>query len=241
MYTFDSRIRYTEINHNKGIMDPSSILNYFQDCSTFQSEDMNLGFSKPDSCRRAWLLVSWNLQIIRQVSLGEYVTVGTWPYGFKGFYGYRNFIMKDSNGQVTSVADSIWVFMDMETGYPAKIPGDGFGYKLEPPYPMDHKSRKIAIPDKLEDLPPFPVAKRNIDSYRHVNNVQYVKMAEEYLPDDYMVTNLRVEYKTQAVFGDIIYPGLSQSDGKYIVILSGADKAPYAIVEFTGHRRDKHD
>ena len=158
---FDSRIRYTEINHNKGIMDPSSILNYFQDCSTFQSEDMNLGFSKPDSCRRAWLLVSWNLQIIRQVSLGEYVTVGTWPYGFKGFYGYRNFIMKDSNGQVTSVADSIWVFMDMETGYPARFPGTVSVTSLNRHIPWITKAEIIAIPDKLEDLPPFPVAKEH--------------------------------------------------------------------------------
>ena len=45
MYTFDSRYDILKSTIIKGIR-PSSIINYFQDCSTFQSEDMNLGLSK---------------------------------------------------------------------------------------------------------------------------------------------------------------------------------------------------
>lgn len=239
MYTFNSRIRYTEINHYKGIMDPSSIINYFQDCSTFQSEDLNLGLSYLENKKRVWLLASWNLQIYRQATLGDYITVGTWPYAFKGFYGYRNFIMKDKNENAIAVADSIWVYMDMENKCPEKVPKDNGGYVLEPAYPMEHKDRKIAIPNNLVAHSSFPVIKSNIDSYKHVNNGQYIKMAEELLPDNYIVSNMRVEYKTQALLGDIIYPKISHINSKYYIILDSQEGKPYAVVEFDGHRKDQ--
>ena len=30
----------------------------------------------------------------RYPKLAEHITVSTWPYSFKGFYGYRNFTIK---------------------------------------------------------------------------------------------------------------------------------------------------
>ena len=238
MYTFDSRIRYTEINHYKGTLDPSSIINYFQDCSTFQSEDLNLGLSYLEANKRVWLLASWNLQILRQAALGDYITVGTWPYAFKGFYGYRNFIMKDKKDDIIAVADSIWVYMDMVNKCPLKVPENNGGYELEPAYPMEHMDRKISIPDNLNVYPSFPAVKSNIDSYNHVNNGQYVRMAESFLPNDYIVSNMRVEYKTQALLGDLICPKVAAINNKYYVVLDSKEGKPYAVVEFSGYRKD---
>ncbi|NLL73535.1 MAG: acyl-[acyl-carrier-protein] thioesterase [Clostridiales bacterium] len=233
MYTFNSRVRYTEINHYKETMDPSAIINYFQDCSTFQSEDMNLGLSYLENKNRAWYLTSWQLQIKEPVRLGDYITIGTWPYAFKDFFGYRNFIMKDKNDKVLSVADSIWVHMDSEKGRPIKVANDNAGYKLEPPYPMEYMDRKIKIPKNLSSYPSFPVIKSNIDSYNHVNNGQYIKMAEEFLPEDFFVSTMRVEYKNQAFLGDIICPRVYASDKSYCIVLESQEGKPYAIVEFS--------
>ena len=36
MYEFDSRVRYSEVDHH-GTMTVPALINYFQDCSTFQS------------------------------------------------------------------------------------------------------------------------------------------------------------------------------------------------------------
>ena len=41
-YTFKSRVRFSEVDHTKRITLPG-IVNYFQDCSTFQSEELGLG------------------------------------------------------------------------------------------------------------------------------------------------------------------------------------------------------
>ncbi len=232
MYSFNSRVRFTELNHPKNALSCSSIINYFQDCSTFQSEDLNLGISYLSSKNRVWLLNSWQLQIYHPAGLGENITVGTWPYGFKRFYGYRNFLMKDEKDEIIAAANSIWVYLDTTTGKPVKVPEDNAGYILEPPYPMEQVQRKIEIPDRLISYPSFLVRKTNIDSYNHVNNGQYVKMAENYLPADFCVSTMRVEYRMQAVLGDIIIPLISEESGCIKVILANKDSKPYSVIEF---------
>jgi len=42
MYTFESRVRYSEMDEF-GKLSVTGIMNYLQDCSTFQSEDLKLG------------------------------------------------------------------------------------------------------------------------------------------------------------------------------------------------------
>ena len=42
MYSFDSRVRYSEVDQNQELT-TTGIINYLQDCSTFQSEDLHLG------------------------------------------------------------------------------------------------------------------------------------------------------------------------------------------------------
>ena len=58
MYTFDARIRYSEADcENKLTL--GSLLDYFQDCSTFHSEDIGLGVRYLQERHQVWLLSSW--------------------------------------------------------------------------------------------------------------------------------------------------------------------------------------
>ncbi len=236
MYFFNSRVRYSELNHENGSLSCSSIINYFQDCSTFQSEHLNLGISYLQKINRVWLLNAWHLQILDKATLGENIMIGTWPYDFKGFYGYRNFIIKNECEDVIAVANSTWIYMDTNTGRPAKVPDDHAGYTLEPAYPMEPVSRKIDISDPLVSYPPFEVRKSNIDSYNHVNNGQYIKMAEEYLPAHFHVSSMRVEYRMQAVYADMIIPLVSEYPECVKVVLANKDRKPFSIIVFDGER-----
>lgn len=238
MYSFNARVRYSELNHQWGFLPCSSIINYFQDCSTFQSEDLNRGISYLQNNHRVWLLNSWQLQIIEPAKLGDMITIGTWPYDFKGFYGYRNFILKDSQENVLAVANSVWIHLDTETGKPTKIPKD-IGYTIEPPFPMEYADRKVTAPKDVLSYPPFRVKKSNIDSYNHVNNGQYIKMAEDLLPDNFHIQSMRVEYRAQAVLDDIIIPMVSAIENCYTIILANEECKPFATVEFKGQPINK--
>ncbi len=234
MYSMKSRVRYSELNHNINFLDAYGIINYFQDCSTFQSEDMNVGFETLQEHKRAWILNSWQLDILSDITLGDHITVSTWAHDFKGFFGYRNFLMVDDNDKTLAVANSIWLFMNIETGRPVRVPKGELGYNIREPYPMEYLDRKIKLPEVLKDHSPFPVISSNLDTYKHVNNGQYIKMAQEFLPDNFITRKMRVEYRKEARLGDIILPRVFNEGDSFIIDLANLDRESYAIVEFKG-------
>ena len=113
MYEFDGRVRYSEIDHT-GKMTLPALINYFQDCSTFHSEEAGLGMERLKAEKKAWILSYWQVIVERYPGLGEKITTGTFATEFKGLYGNRNFYMKDAQGERIACANSIWVFMDLE-------------------------------------------------------------------------------------------------------------------------------
>lgn len=231
IYTFDSRIRYSEIDHHGTITLPG-IINYFQDCSTFQSEDIGAGLEVLREKKRAWILSYWQVVVERYQALGEKVTVGTFAYGFKGLFGERNFFMKDAYGNQIACANSLWVFMDIEKGRPTRPEeSDIAPYGTEPRLDMEYEGRKISLPEQMEELPSFPVRKYHIDTNEHVNNCQYVQMALEVLPRDLQVHQLRVDYKKSAVLGDQIYPRMAKDGERMVVELCDGEGNVYAAIE----------
>ena len=131
MYELNSRVRYSETDE-EGNLSVVGIMNYLQDCSTFQSEDLKLGISYLNEEKRAWWLSGWQIEILRQPHFGERIRISTWPYGFKGIYGYRNFTIEDEMGNPLVRADSTWFYYDLEKGCPVRVPESQLeGYQIE--------------------------------------------------------------------------------------------------------------
>lgn len=236
MYAIKQRVRYSEVDHTKHLT-LTGIVNYFQDCSTFQSEDIGLGIEFLESHKRGWVLSSWQIIVNRYPKIGDTIEVETWATGFDKLYGTRNFVMKDENGELLACANSIWVFMDMEKGRPTKPTEEEIqAYELEPKFPMEYAPRKIDLPEGWEELPAFPVRKAQIDTNGHVNNSRYIEMALELLPKELDLGQIRVEYKKSAVYGDRIYPMIHEEEKKTIVKLCDEGGQLFAVVEFTGEQ-----
>ena len=234
MYAFDSRIRYSETD-SEGKLTLASLINYFQDCSTFHSEDVGLGIAYLRENSQVWVLSSWQIDVERYPDLGENVTVGTQPYDMKGFLGYRNFWMLDKKGSYLAKANTLWSLLDTRTGKPSNIPegmaeGYGIGGKLD----MEYAPRKISIPQGGSEQDAITVRKYHLDTNHHVNNQQFVNMAMAYLPDGFSVRRLRAEYKRQAFLDDVLIPYVAEESGKVVVSLADPSGAPYVVVEFQG-------
>lgn len=232
-YSFESRVRFSEIGEN-GCLDLPGVLDYFQDCCTFESEKTGLGMEVLKVQKHAWVLSAWQVVVKRYPKLGENIKVITIPYGFRGFIGMRNFILETAGGEKLAWANSYWSFINTETGVPEKLtPTDTEPYDLGDKIDMDYAPRKIALPKEREKQKTFAVQKHHLDTNHHVNNCQYIRMAADYLPERFRVSQLRVEYKRQAVLGNVIVPEVYAADRKVTVILSAVDGEPYAVVEFT--------
>ncbi len=233
-YQFESRVRYSETGLDRKLT-IGAIINYFQDCSTFQSEACGNGIDYLKGRNRAWMILSWQIEIARRPVLGERITVQTWPYEFKAFYGNRSFTLLDETGAYLVKANSIWALMNMESGRPAKVlPEDISGYQMEQPLEMRSFSRKIQmpLPEDCAVQESFPVARHHLDTNNHVNNGQYIAMAEEFLPEDFEASTLRVEYRAQAKLHDVIVPMLYREADSLTVGLCNEEGKPYAIVVY---------
>lgn len=231
MYSFDSRVRYSEIDENKQLT-VTGIINYLQDCSTFQSEDLGLGIDYLKANDRAWWLSSWQIAIERRPRLGEQVVISTWPYEFRGMYGYRNFTIRDKNGDYLVKANSIWFFFNTKENRPVKVQAhDIRGYGSgEERLSMEYADRRIAIPPEYQETESVLVARHHIDTNHHVNNAQYVQIAREALQEDIRIQELRVEYKQAAVLGDAMIPRVSRQGGEYTIVLCNQEGKPYAVI-----------
>lgn len=231
MYTFESRVRYSEIGEDRK-MTLNSILNYFQDCSTFHSESVGRGMDVLTDNGRAWLLAAWQVCVNRYPGLGENIIIGTKAYEFRGFIGNRNFQMTTPEGEMLAYANSMWTYYDVKKGVPARVKAEEMAaYEMEEKLDMEYAPRKITLPGEMMTEEAFTVKKHHLDTNHHVNNAQYVRMAQDYIPGDFCIHQLRVEYKAQAVLDDVIVPKVAVQDGVYTVALDNENGRPYAVVE----------
>ena len=232
MYGYDSRVRVSEVDENRK-MTLNAVLNYFQDCSSFHSEDLGVGAAFLESRNRMWVLSSWKIVIRRYPEMTEHIRVETWPYEFSKITGRRNFRMLDGQGEVVAWADTLWVYMDTVRMRPCRLEKDvADAYTMEPKLDMKYEDDHIQIPEKLEKKESFPIHSYHLDVNHHVNNGQYVQMAAEYLPEDFEIHQIRAEYKKSAVLGDVIYPGVQVSPDGVTVVLGDQNEKPYAVIEF---------
>ena len=168
MYSMKSRVRYSEADSGQK-MTFQALTNYLQDCCKFQSEDLGIGVDYLKEHAQAWFLASWQIVVERLPVLGEKITVKTWPYNFKGFYGYRNFTIEDAEGKICAYADSQWIFMDLKRKRPARISDKMLEeYQMEEPFKMDYADRKIKLPEKMQEKESFQIRPEQIDTNHHV-------------------------------------------------------------------------
>ena len=240
MYTYTSRIAYTETDINN-ILKPESMIDYFQNCSTFQTQDSAAPIERQRKLGVVWVINSWQIELLRLPRLGERVVIGTIPYEMKGFMGLRNFFMDTEDGERLSLANSVWSLIDLDTMRPARIPKEIIdAYPVDAPLEMEHLPRKVTLPDtERQTLSPVRVETHHLDSNRHVNNGQYVRIALDSvranIPEDsaLSIRRIRADYRAQARLGDTLIPVLAASGTTYTVSLDSPDGTTYSVVELS--------
>lgn len=234
IYTMETRVRYSTCGADRQTR-LSDILDYFQDICTFQAEELGVGLTYMHTHQTAWVLNSWQADIMRYPSFGEKIRITTWPYDFHGFLGFRNFKIEDEAGKNIVLASSVWVFMDMLKNRPVRItPEVASAYHVQPRLEMEYMDRKITDMETsmMQESEPFRIPRYFIDTNQHVNNAKYILLAEELLPVDIQPVRIRAEYKKPAVYQDVLYPLVCHQQNCWTVKLNGADEKPYTMMEF---------
>ena len=235
MYELKSKVRYSESNL-KGELTYHALLNYLQDSSTLHSEELGESGKALFEKNMAWILSFWQICIDKLPKSSEDICVKTWPYSTKGLFGLRNFCVENAKGDTIVKANSIWVLIDPRTGRPIRISDEvSSHYPDEPKLDMDYCDRKVAVPEEYEEKEGIVVPKYFIDTNNHVNNAKYVMLAEQYIPEEFSVKEIRVEYKIAAVLGDVMIPRVTVKEDEVIVVFVTSKGQMYATIQFLGH------
>ena len=181
----------------------SSIMNYLWDVVISQSDSLgetNNGFI--NNC--IWVLLKYDLEIIKYPKYRDIITVETDIVGVKKLYGYRSITIRDSKDNIIASGISTAILIDYDKRRPVKMSLDqckvyGIEKELEENIPLDDfisfKENKYSRE--------YTIRYSDIDSNKHVNNVKYIEMSVDTLPrellNQYEISNIKVLYKHEAI------------------------------------------
>ena len=245
-YGFESRVRYSECDET-GRLSLVSAMNYLQDCSTFQSEELGHGFAALEGRRLAWVLAAWRIEVDGLPALGDRIRVTTWCYEMTRAHALRCFEIQGADGCSLVRADSQWIMFDVERGRATRVPDDQRVYCSDVPrLEMGPLDRRLRATGEGRGRAPVRVRPHNLDTNRHVNNAQYVMFAAEALGQTVLARSrgcVSVLYRRMAHLGDLIVPVEHPCErGRDVELTDGAGTT-YALVRFQqpedGHPQDQ--
>lgn len=185
---------------------PTTAMNYFQEASTNQGNELGLGGDYLKANNLAWFLVKYAIRFNDYPRYQDEVTVTTRATGMEKFCATRRFTIEDAAGATKVVADTQWLLINRESEKMARIdehPEMDAYQCFEKGEPIFKKIVKINRVD-LEKR--FSVRFLDIDFNQHVNHVKYLAWAIEVLPLEVVKTRVLAEakmvYKAQCFYGD---------------------------------------
>lgn len=232
MYKIQETCTPTRVDENKRLK-LFVALQMMHDCDDLWIDSEPYAKQVFETEHRAQLLAARQVDILRVPVLREKLTVSTSIYECKPFFGFRNDIIRDEQGEPCYVSYSQGAFIDLSTGRLKPLPQEMLdALTYDEKYPMEYTDRKVILP-KVEPTvcTQVKVMRDDIDYNHHMNNCCYIRIATELLPADYEPKRLRIEYKVAARLGETLTPLLYVVEGKYFVELR-CERGVCAIISF---------
>ena len=184
----------------------SSIINYFCDIGTKQSEELGVGIDYLTEKRLAWVFYKYDIKVSRYPKYGEKIKVVTMAKSFKKFYASRVYEIYDEKNEKIVEGEGIFLLINIDKRRAVRIPEDQYiTYGVDIENCPDIKLAKLEKLTKEMNKNNFKVRYGDIDSNMHVNNVKYVEWAIESLPLDivlnYELKGLSVIFEKECRYG----------------------------------------
>ncbi|WP_130812230.1 acyl-[acyl-carrier-protein] thioesterase [Olsenella sp. Marseille-P4559] len=238
MYSFDSRVRYSECDEN-GVLALVPMMNYLQDCSTFQCEAKGRGIRELRRDHLGWFVTSWLIEISSLPRFCDTITTSTWCYGMKRLQVGRCFEVLGADGTRHVCADSQWYMYDFSREHVITIPDSESVYLEGDERPKDLPQISHHLKPQGEGTPTsaIVITEQHLDTNRHVNNAEYVRfalLAAGELGHAMDLASLEVQYRAMALLGDTLQPVVYGGGSEVTVSIDGVDGKPRAIVRMEG-------
>ena len=235
----DLRVRYEDVDKNNHLT-LRGFLKYLLEAATRHSDIAGYGLDNAQETHIAWLVLNWKLQVYKYPKTGDSLHIRTWVRFDKKLYSLRDYEVLDNIGNRIAIGSSKWVPVNTETRNIAKISDDmvnAYG-------PVDinifnNDFKKLPEPkQEYTNSYIYTIMRRDLDTNKHVNNLNYIDFALEALPYDVyensQFNEVEIMYKKQCLYGDKISCLYTQNEqGEHIVAIKSEDLSVlHAIVKF---------
>lgn len=176
------KVRYTEVDiHAK--LSLQGILKYLQEVGCLHTDLAGIGLKDVQKTHIAWLAIQWKLEIYDYPIWNSKLTVETWPTHTDGIHCYRDYLIYNEKNEIIVKATSTWLVFDTEKNKLRRTPED-LNKILEPDSKrnFEEEPKKLKEPENYDTEIEYTVLRRDIDTNKHVNNINYVTFAYEALP-----------------------------------------------------------
>lgn len=240
-FTQDFKIGLSMLDKSNTLSN-KGLLAILEDAAEMHSALVGYGVTDIDRTELSWALLNWKVKILSRPKHGEVITVKTWSRFGNKLHFFRDFEVYDSTGNLLIIATSKWVLIDRYNHKIVKL-----SENIEQEYHPEDKTvfddeDSIMLP-KLKELDnyteslKYKIRKADIDINEHVNNLCYIDIAKEILPEKINGTNegteFEIMYRYQIKLDDDITVYHGVSDGfQYVVVKSNNDECLHSIMRF---------
>ena len=209
----------------------------FQEAATLQFEDIGYGIKNREVDSPAVIILNSIVNMKKIPKWNDTITIRTWCNELNKIYCYRNFEIKDENGEIIGTGFNKLVLMDLSKRKIMRI-----NDKIKNDIPLEEKFlykndiEEIEIPQTGGKEEEQIIRNRDIDINGHVNNVAFVEIAlnalsrEQYKNLDKL--NIEVHYKKECKNQEKLKTVLYNENNEYIIVLKSIEtNTIYSIVK----------
>lgn len=228
VFTGKFYIGYSDITKDSTLSN-TSILKLFENVASMHSRVANDDINQSEG---RWFLTGYHVKITKRPVYGETVTINTWSRDMKGVQACREFEVYNEKGELCLTGLSNWIRINAKTLRLERISPELYeAYGSEP----DHTNFNYSWIEKLKESETpdfdkeFHIERNFIDANNHMNNVYYLDLVTNILPEEvYQAGELNeflIMYKSAIKYDETVNCSFAAEDDGYRITIKSQDKS----------------
>ena len=226
-------IGYSDISKDSTLTN-TSILKLFENVASMHSRVANDDINQSEG---RWFLTGYHVKITKRPVYGETVKINTWSRDMKGVQASREFEVYNEKGELCLTGLSNWIRINAKTLRLERITPELYeAYGSEP----DHTNFNYSWIEKLKESETpdfdkeFHIERNFIDANNHMNNVYYLDLVTNILPEEvYQAGELNeflIMYKSAIKYDETVNCSFAAEDDGYRITIKSQDKSDLKAV-----------
>ena len=228
IFECDEKVIVMDVGQNYIITD-KGFIRILQEAANLASSQVGHGIADIDRTGTTWVILYWRLKVYKRSGYNDTLIVKTWANFYNKIYSLREFEVY-CNGELIAQASSKWVFVDSKKHMIRKITDDMIRIyePVEKRLFKDELNERIKLPSNLNEVYKYTIMKRDLDANHHVNNLCFLDIAIEALPENVIYdefNNMSIIYKKEMLYKDTISCYYEYKNNEHIIYIYNKEKS----------------